>query len=72
MSGDNREPTRVGTRKLFGDRVDRILSHRISTDRKILLNTKKARESLHEIRKYSYDNNNNKKELYNAAEQLSI
>jgi hypothetical protein len=64
MSGDNREPTRVGTRKLFGDRVDRILSHRISTDRKILLNSRRAKESFTEIRKY---NNNISRNLDNAT-----
>jgi hypothetical protein len=45
-----------------GDRVDRILSHRLSTDRKLLLNSRKAKESFNEIRKYKY---NNKKDIDN-------
>jgi len=57
--------------RIFGDKVDRILSHRISTDRKIMLNSRKAKESFNEIRKYSYsNNNNNNKEIFYAADPL--
>jgi hypothetical protein len=55
----------INKARMFGDKVDRILSHRISTDRKIMLNSRKAKESFIEIRKY---NNNISRNLENATD----
>lgn len=52
------------TTPLSGDRVDRILIRKIGTDKKLLLNSRKLRESSKEIRQYSY----NKKAESNAKD----
>jgi len=52
------------TTPLSGDRVDRILTRKIGTDKKLLLNSRKLRESFKEIRQYSY----NKKAESNAKD----
>ena len=49
---------------LSGDRVDRILTRKIGTDKKLLLNSRKLLESSKEIRQYSY----NKKAESNAKD----
>jgi hypothetical protein len=49
---------------LSGDRVDRILTRKIGTDKRLLLNSRKTRESFKEIRQYSY----NKKVESNAKD----
>lgn len=52
------------TTPLSGDRVDRILTRKLGTDKKLLINSRRIKESFKEIRQYSY----NKKAESNAKD----